>query len=42
MPELVLIFEATTKERMLEIREIIKGYTRQYPDICDEWDNDVQ
>ena len=42
MPELVLIFEATTKERMLEIRELIKSYTRQYPDICDKWENDVE
>ena len=42
MPELVLIFEATTRERMLEIRELIKSYTRQYPDICDKWDNDVE
>jgi hypothetical protein len=42
MPELVLIFEATTKERMLEIRELIKSYTRQYPEISDNWDNDVE
>ena len=42
MPELVLIFEATTRERMLEIRELIKSYTRQYPEICDKWDNDVE
>ena len=25
-----------------EIREMIKSYTRQYPDICDKWENDVE
>lgn len=41
MPELVLIFEATTKERMLEIHDLIKNYTRRYPEISDKWENDV-
>lgn len=41
LPELVLIFEADTKENMLAIREIFKSYTRAYPEISDKWDNDV-
>ena len=41
LPELVLIFEADTKENMLAIREIFKTYTRAYPEISDKWDNDV-
>ncbi|MGN1095813.1 MAG: phosphomannomutase/phosphoglucomutase [Eubacteriales bacterium] len=42
LPELVLIFEADTKEHMLEIRNIFKSYTRQYSDISDNWENDVE
>ena len=42
LPELVLIFEADTKENMLKIREIFKSYTRAYADISDKWDNDVE
>lgn len=41
LPELVLIFEADTREHLLEIREIFKGYTRQYQEISDQWENDV-
>lgn len=42
LPELVLIFEADTKENMLAIREIFKSYTRVYPEISDKWENDVE
>ena len=42
MPELVLIFEADTKEHLLEIREIFKSYTRQYSEIDDNWMNDIK
>lgn len=42
LPELVLIFEADTKENMLAIREIFKSYTRAYADISDKWENDVE
>lgn len=41
LPELVLIFEADTMEHLLEIRKIFKGYTRQYKDISDQWENDI-
>ena len=41
LPELVLIFEADTKDHMLEIRNIFKKQTRAYSDISDQWDNDV-
>lgn len=41
LPELVLIFEADTKDHMLEIRNIFKKQTRAYSDISDKWDNDV-
>lgn len=42
LPELVLIFEADTKEHMLQIRQLFKSYTRAYADISDKWDNDVE
>jgi len=41
LPELVLIFEATTKDGLLEIRKIFKDVLSQYSDIADEWENDV-
>lgn len=41
LPELVLIFEADTMEHLLEIRKIFKGYTQQYSEISDNWENDV-
>lgn len=41
LPELVLIFEATTKDGLLEIRQIFKDVLSQYPDIADKWENDV-
>lgn len=41
LPELVLIFEADTKENMLKIHDLFKSYTRAYPEISDKWENDV-
>ena len=42
LPELVLIFEATTKEGLMEIRSIFKEVLSAYPDIAEQWDNDVE
>lgn len=42
LPELVLIFEATTREGLLEIRQIFKDVLSAYPDITQKWDNDVE
>ena len=42
LPELVLIFEATTKEGLMEIRSIFKEVLSAYPDIAEKWDNDVE
>jgi phosphomannomutase/phosphoglucomutase len=41
LPELVLIFEADTRERMLEIRGVFRDVLRKYPEISSEWENDV-
>ena len=41
LPELVLIFEATTREGLLQIRKIFKDVLSAYPEIADQWDNDV-
>jgi phosphomannomutase/phosphoglucomutase len=40
LPELVLRFEARTPERLQEIKETIRGYTRKYPEINDNWQNE--
>ena len=42
LPELVLIFEATTKEELLKIRAIFKEILSAYPEISETWDNDVE
>ena len=42
LPELVLIFEATTKEGLLAIRKIFKDVLSDYPEIAEIWDNDVE
>ena len=42
LPEIVLIFEADTKEHLLEIRSIFKSITEAYPEISKEWENDIQ
>ena len=40
LPELVVIFEAETMPRLLEIREILKQITAKYPEVS-EWENDI-
>jgi len=42
LPELVLIFEADTKEHMLGIRKTFKDMLAPYKDISPVWDNDVE
>ena len=42
LPELVLIFEATTKEELLKIRKIFTDALSAYPEISEKWDNDVE
>lgn len=41
LPELVLIFEGTTMDELLKIRQIFKEVLSKYPEISAEWDNDV-
>jgi len=40
LPELVLIFEAKTKERLLEIRSIFKEKINQFQEVDMNWQND--
>ena len=40
LPELVIIFEAKTKSRLMEIRSILKSVTDKYPEVS-EWENDL-
>jgi phosphomannomutase/phosphoglucomutase len=42
LPELVLIFEATSREELLAIRKIFKDTLADYPEISETWDNDVE
>ena len=42
LPELVLIFEATSREELLSIRKIFKDVLSAYPEISETWDNDVE
>lgn len=42
LPELVLIFEARTREDLLAIRSIFKQVLSAYPQIAEQWDNDVE
>ena len=41
MPEIVLIFEGTTYDEMLKIRKVFKDVLSQYPEISEDWKNDV-
>ncbi len=40
MPEVVLIFEADTREHMNEIKEQFRAILKNYPDISAEWENE--
>lgn len=42
LPELVLIFEATSKDELMAIRKIFKDTLAAYPEISETWDNDVE
>ncbi len=42
LPELVLIFEADTREHMLVIREEFRRVLAKYDEISRKWDNDVE
>ncbi|WP_459928119.1 phosphomannomutase/phosphoglucomutase [Desulfosporosinus burensis] len=42
LPELVLIFEAKTKERLFEIRQIFKEKLNQFKEVDSEWQNDLK
>lgn len=41
LPELVLIFEADTKEHMVEIHDLFKMMLSEYDEISKVWDNDI-
>ena len=41
MPELVLIFEADTKEHLLEIRSVFREIAQKHPAINPDWENDM-
>ncbi|MCL2748173.1 MAG: phosphomannomutase/phosphoglucomutase [Oscillospiraceae bacterium] len=41
LPEIVLIFEADTKEHLLEIRSVFREATAKYPAIDPNWENDI-
>jgi len=42
LPELVLIFEAKTKERLLEIRSIFKEKIAKFKEVNPDWENDLE
>ncbi len=42
LPEIVLIFEADTKEHVMQIRSVFKRVVDNYPEISPEWENDIQ
>jgi phosphomannomutase/phosphoglucomutase len=42
MPELVLVFEAATKERLLEIRALFREILGRHQEISPRWENDFQ
>lgn len=41
LPEIVMIFEANTKEELLKIRQIFREVTEKYDEISKDWDNDI-
>ncbi len=42
LPELVLIFEAQTKDELKKIRAVFRDVLAEYPDISAEWENDIE
>ncbi len=41
LPELVLIFEARTEQRLLQIRELFRKKVLAHPEVAREWENDI-
>jgi phosphomannomutase/phosphoglucomutase len=41
LPEIVIIFEADTREHMLEIRAVFREVLGRHPEIDPEWENDL-
>ncbi len=41
LPELVIIFEAKTEERLLEIRDLFRKKILTHPEVEPEWGNDI-
>jgi phosphomannomutase/phosphoglucomutase len=41
LPELVIIFEAKTEERVREIREIFRDKILAHPEVSQKWENDI-
>ncbi|WP_368294241.1 hypothetical protein [Dehalobacter sp. TBBPA1] len=41
LPELVLIFEADTQEKLLEIRSIFKEKITAFKEVAPNWENDL-
>ncbi|MCD6123285.1 MAG: phosphomannomutase/phosphoglucomutase [Spirochaetales bacterium] len=41
LPELVIIFEAKTEKRLLEIRDIFRKKINSHPEVDPAWENDI-
>jgi len=41
LPELVIIFEAKTEERVREIRKLFRDKILAHPEVAPEWENDI-
>jgi phosphomannomutase/phosphoglucomutase len=41
LPELVIIFEAKTEERVREIRKLFRDKILAHPEVSPEWQNDI-
>jgi len=41
LPELVIIFEAKTEERVREIRELFRNKILAHPEVSPKWENDI-
>jgi phosphomannomutase/phosphoglucomutase len=41
LPELVIIFEAKTEERVREIRELFRDKILAHPEVSQKWENDI-
>ncbi len=41
LPELVIIFEAKTEERLMKIRELFRDKILAHPEVSPKWENDI-